>query len=1571
MAIELDGKPLKFTAEFDSKQAEQSIEQFLNKIKDINSKGLSSGSAHTAAAKASGQYKSLLGDATSAFDAFSSSSKNFFAKIAQGEMVLQKVRNEQNLLNRELRQGIVSEEDFIKKTAKLNQVREELTQQLKNNRTELAQLSKTSVKPYSSADTSLEITNAFSPGNGMQNLSATEAFAKKTKQEIKSLNDELNELSKQLKAGGISSEEYAKKTEEIGKKLKDVNENQAHFNKSISENVVPTQAVEQQKSILSSVSSQYREYLENATSAFQAISPEVQALNDRLVNLQQESKNLTATQKEVDLAYKTGSITQSQYLESTRNLGIQQNEVKRRISDTRKEINTLDNIERKNINSIAEKTARLTQLQQRYASLSESQRKHLEVGGKIRQEYQALSKEITKLNSELTGSKSQGIFGAFSSIRNIAGAMGLAFSVNELVNFGKELFQIAKQAEGVQLAFARIGDTKALDKLKAATKDTVSELELMKLAVRAQNFKIPMDTLAKGLEFAQRRAKDTGQDVNYMVNSFVDGLGRKSSLVLDNLGISLVEIQKEVKKVGDYNIAVGNIIEREMAKAGDAVDTLSDKVSRASSFFADLKKWMSQIFMSNDMDPNEVMKRTEFIQTPIISIGLKSDKEERNKLQKDLNDRRKAAAERVKIAEEEYNQAAGFLTDWQALEKKHGKSIKEIREDLKKNLNRSKTELTAINNAISNVNAAFSELDTKDRKKAGIFSVNEIEEELTKARTSYNQALSDEDRKEAQKEIDKWQGMLDKVSLSKLAKQDKDLTKELERNLEDRIKLLERWAKTDADYLRKQLTRDEQEVQSVREKYAELKREIEKHNKETKGEKISLDGFDAGVETVVSSIIERQGLDKKLELYEEDYKKYLEYEELKKQAGISYAEDQLGNYKNVVEKMQAEADALNNKKLTESLSPNEEQYLKSLEDRLKEHNNYVLGINRQRFVDLMNLTESYGQKEEKIRKKYSELFEDLEKEKSKVTEKEYKERSAVLSKQLTEELKELYDKTIKSDEEIQALLEKVDKAGSAIALRAARHAKEAIKNFFKNFKPEGPEAKAAANALSKEMEANIDGIIKSLSEENYSNILSLVQGFDQLVTLSGQFDGQLGNSLKTIGAMVGEVGRIAQTLGKTIGKTGEGLSSAGGIMAIIGAAVSLIGGIWQAIDEGDQKREKEREERFNHYEEHRLKQLQYETLILEKQLGIINDIYGVERVLAYKQVLEGINKEQERLINPLKTRSGVRGGEDFLSAKLISNTGDKELDALIERYNRSVLTKSTSTDTTVRSGALQEQNTLLSQIQERAKKAGVSVQRLDKDLTNLSDTEALELQTQLDLGMFDEGTAKYIQAILDLREAEKEALKRLKEEITGTSIDQLLSTALNAFFQSGEDSAQAWSDGFDKVMEDYLIKRFSREYLEKSMQEWYEMFYRFAEDGLDDDERKELQSEWERIGREGREREEMLREATGIEKPTSSNSSKGGLSNAIAGITETTANRLEAEFGGLRIAQLQLLEVTKASHADDMAIANDMLLELTAIQLNTFKTANNTDRLANIEFAIVALNNKITSADALYRGGGY
>ncbi len=180
--------------------------------------------------------------------------------------------------------------------------------------------------------------------------------------------------------------------------------------------------------------------------------------------------------------------------------------------------------------------------------------------------------------------KLSGGFGA------LGGVIGASFAVDIIQQFVSESVELASKMEGVEAAFNRLNDPNLLDNLRKATAGTVDDLKLMQTAVRAENFRIPMDTLAKGLEFAQRRAQATGESVDYMVDSFVTGLGRESVKILDNLGISTIELQAKTKELGSMAAAVGAIMDEEFEKAGERVTTTSMKVDQQRAALTNLKR---------------------------------------------------------------------------------------------------------------------------------------------------------------------------------------------------------------------------------------------------------------------------------------------------------------------------------------------------------------------------------------------------------------------------------------------------------------------------------------------------------------------------------------------------------------------------------------------------------------------------------------------------------------------------------------------------------------------------------------------------------------------------------------------------------------------------------------------------------------------------------------------------------------------------------------------------------------------------------------------------------------------
>ena len=213
-----------------------------------------------------------------------------------------------------------------------------------------------------------------------------------------------------------------------------------------------------------------------------------------------------------------------------------------------------------------------------------------------------LAKKVDKVDDERK--KTQDGFksmsnGMVNDFKKVGAAIGLAFGAQQLVSFGKEAVKLASQMEGVERAFKRIGGANSdnlLDGLRKATRGTVSDLQLMQKAVQASNFKIPLENLASLFKFAQARARETGESVEYLTNSIVLGIGRKSPLILDNLGISAVELRERLKgvgveasSVGDIAKIIGDIAEEELAKMGDQASTTADKLEKINAALDNMK----------------------------------------------------------------------------------------------------------------------------------------------------------------------------------------------------------------------------------------------------------------------------------------------------------------------------------------------------------------------------------------------------------------------------------------------------------------------------------------------------------------------------------------------------------------------------------------------------------------------------------------------------------------------------------------------------------------------------------------------------------------------------------------------------------------------------------------------------------------------------------------------------------------------------------------------------------------------------------------------------------------------
>lgn len=170
-----------------------------------------------------------------------------------------------------------------------------------------------------------------------------------------------------------------------------------------------------------------------------------------------------------------------------------------------------------------------------------------------------------------------------SAIKKMGAAMLAAFSVQMITRFIGQASKMAATFAGVEKAFNRLADQSFLQRLRDATQGMVTDLDLMKNTVAASNFRIPLENLASYFRFATVRAAETGESVDYLVSSIITGLGRKSVMILDNLGFSAAEIREEMAKGGDMAAAIGKIIEKSMKDGGGAISETAKQTANLAT----------------------------------------------------------------------------------------------------------------------------------------------------------------------------------------------------------------------------------------------------------------------------------------------------------------------------------------------------------------------------------------------------------------------------------------------------------------------------------------------------------------------------------------------------------------------------------------------------------------------------------------------------------------------------------------------------------------------------------------------------------------------------------------------------------------------------------------------------------------------------------------------------------------------------------------------------------------------------------------------------------------------------
>ena len=215
-------------------------------------------------------------------------------------------------------------------------------------------------------------------------------------------------------------------------------------------------------------------------------------------------------------------------------------------------------------------------------------------------------------------------------IKKIGGIIAGAFAVREVAQFTTQSIKLAGEMEGIARKFNTLGVS--IQELRSSVKGTVSDMELMAQTNAAANLGLDVKQLGTLFEFATIRASETGESVANLVKSISLGLGRRSIMILDNLGITTAQLSKELNGASIQAVsmtklmeAVGNIAKRSIEEAGDATLTTAQKLQKLNAQWTNFKVRIGEAIASSEVFSNALETIVGWTEK-LLGVNSKADK---------------------------------------------------------------------------------------------------------------------------------------------------------------------------------------------------------------------------------------------------------------------------------------------------------------------------------------------------------------------------------------------------------------------------------------------------------------------------------------------------------------------------------------------------------------------------------------------------------------------------------------------------------------------------------------------------------------------------------------------------------------------------------------------------------------------------------------------------------------------------------------------------------------------------------------------------------------------------------
>lgn len=188
----------------------------------------------------------------------------------------------------------------------------------------------------------------------------------------------------------------------------------------------------------------------------------------------------------------------------------------------------------------------------------------------------------------------------------------------------------------------------------------------------------------------------------------------------------------------------------------------------------------------------------------------------------------------------------------------------------------------------------------------------------------------------------------------------------------------------------------------------------------------------------------------------------------------------------------------------------------------------------------------------------------------------------------------------------------------------------------------------------------------------------------------------------------------------------------------------------------------------------------------------------------------------------------------------------------------------------------------------------------------------------------DESVAEYLDKIIEGGERIEEIQQQIQEQLTQVSFDSMRDSFYDTLLDMESDS-QDFADDFSAYLQKAILMTNLTDVYDKRLQDWYDKFADYnKEGGINTDEYKDLQEEWNKIVEDALAERDALKDIFGW--TSSSSSTQEGRAGTITSITEETAGRLEG-IGNAMLDHVINIDSLISSTLEMMATAISRIAE--------------------------------------------